>query len=149
MADDQLKLAALDTDDLAVISAHLQDAVMIVADMTWRPSEKRFAAVLSRFDWVHCVSRDKGPWRRRRTGLSFERVEAAQIRNIDTRTGDTVLSLLAIEFEPSDLPGGDVVLVFAGGGAIRLSVECIEARLSDLGPAWETSRRPGHEAALG
>jgi len=144
MADERLKLAALDQDDLGVISVHLQDAVMKVGDMAWLPAEGRFAAVLNRFDWEHGVRSERGPWRRRRVGLSFDRVAAAQIRAIRTRAANAVLELLAIEFEPAEPPGGTVTLVFAGGAAVRLTVECIEARLADLGPAWETRSRPGH-----
>ena len=147
MSDDQLKLAALDADDLEVISAHLQDAVLRIGDMTWLPAEHRFAAVLNRFDWEHGISRDKGPWRRRQTGFSFDRVLNAQVRNLRTDQPEAVLELLAVEFEPGDPPGGTVILQFAGGGAVRLQLECIEARLSDLGPIWETVSRPEHEDA--
>ncbi len=145
MTDDRLKLAALDADDLAVISAHLQDAVLKVGDMTWLPGERRFAAVLNRFDWEHELSAEKGPWRRRQAGLSFDRVMGAQIKQLRTDQPDIVLELLAIEFEADDPPGGTVIFQFAAGGAVRLQVECIEARLSDIGPEWETVSRPEHE----
>ena len=146
MNDDRLKLVALDADDLEVISVHLQDAVLKIGDMTWLPAEHRFAAVLNRFDWEHGITRKAGPWRRRRSGLSFDRAQAAQIKNLRTDQADAVLELLAIEFEPADPPGGTVILQFAGGGAVRLQVECIEARFSDLGPAWETVSRPEHDS---
>ena len=145
MDDNRLKLAAMDADDLAIISAHLQDAVLRVGDMTWRPAERRFVAVINRFDWEHCIARGKGPWRRRRAGLSFDRVMSAQIRRLRSDSADAVLSLLAIEFEAGEAPGGAITLQFAGGGGVRLDVECIEARLTDLGPAWETPSRPEHD----
>jgi hypothetical protein len=145
MDDNRLKLAAMDADDLAIISAHLQDAVLRVGDMTWRPAERRFAAVINRFDWEHGIARGKGPWRRRRAGLSFDRVMSAQVRRLRSDTAEAVLSLLAIEFEPAEAPGGTITLQFAGGGGVRLDVECIEARLTDLGPAWETPSRPEHD----
>jgi len=145
MSDDRLKLAALDAEDLAVISAHLQDAVLKVEDMMWLPREHRFAAVVNRFDWEHGRSRRRGPWRRQRTGLSFERVMAAQVSRVRMTAGDAVLSILAIGFEPAEPPGGTVTLHFSGGAAVRLTVECIEARLADLGPAWKTASRPRHD----
>jgi hypothetical protein len=46
-----LKLAALDAEDLTVISAHLQDAVLNVADLTFLAAEHRFVLALRRFDW--------------------------------------------------------------------------------------------------
>ena len=47
-----LKLVALDPEDLAVLSAHLQDAIAKVGDIAYLPKEKRFAMVLNRFDWT-------------------------------------------------------------------------------------------------
>ena len=145
MRETGLKLGALDAEDLAVLSSHLQDAVLKVGDMTYRPAEQRFAAVVNRFDWMHGASRDKGPFRRRRSGLSFERVTGVKFRNIRRGADDAVLNLLAVSFEETDAPGGHIDLVFAGGGAVRLTVECIEGRLSDLGPEWETPSRPAHD----
>ena len=46
-----LKLVALDQDDLEVVSTHLQDAVVSVGDVHWRPGEKRLVIGLARFDW--------------------------------------------------------------------------------------------------
>ena len=119
MSDDRLKLGALDAEDLAVLSAHLQDAVLTVGDMTYLPGEQRFAAVVNRFDWVHSRQRRSGPYRRRRAGLSFERVRDVKLRNIRRGISDAVVSLLAVEFEESEAPGGWITLVFSGGGSIR------------------------------
>ncbi len=55
-----------------------------------------------------------------------------------------MLSLLAVGFEAGATPAGHVLLHFAGGGAIRLDVECIEGELRDLGPTWQTRHRPDH-----
>ncbi|HZA01678.1 MAG TPA: DUF2948 family protein, partial [Hyphomicrobiaceae bacterium] len=63
---------------------------------------------------------------------------------IDLEAKQDVLELLAIQFEETDAPAGAVTLVFAGGGAIRLEVECIEAELRDLGAAWKARCKPEH-----
>lgn len=144
MTSDLLKLTALDAQDLEVISSHLQDAVLLVGDMRYLAGEKRFAAVLNRFDWQGAVN-GAGDYARRRTGLHFDRVLSARTHNIRKDAEDAVLSLLAIEFTPTDEPSGDITLVFSGGGAIRLEVECIEAAMADLGPAWPTRSRPSHD----
>ena len=140
---DPLKLIALDDEDLAVLAAHLQDAVMRVGDMAWLPADRRFAAVLNRFDWADVVTaaesprRRKKPHRRWRSGLRFERVLAARVQGIDLKAKDAVLNLLTIQFEPAETaPEGHVTLFFSAGGAIRLHVECLEAELKDLGAAW-------------
>lgn len=141
-----LKLIALDAEDLAILSAHLQDAVLNMADMTYLPREHRFAAVLNRFDWAAALpaGRRKPRRLRRRTALRFERVNAARLLGIDVKARDRVLSLLAIQFEASTFPAGAVTLHFAGGAAIRLEVECIEAELRDLGAVWSARSIPDH-----
>jgi hypothetical protein len=142
-----LKLIALDAEDLAVISANLQDAVLKIADLAFLPREKRFAAVLNRFDWVDALNSEaaKGKhYARRRAALRFERVLSAQVHGIDLKNKGAVISLLAIGFEPAEPPEGKVTLQFADGRAIRLNVECIEAEMRDLGPVWEAKSRPQH-----
>lgn len=142
-----LKLIALDAEDLTVLSAHLQDAVLRVSEMTFLKGERRFAAVLNRFDWEQGQTAGrarKSSFVRRRSGLRFERVLGAQVSGLDLSNKDAVLSLLAVQFEPGEEPGGTVTLAFSGGSAIRLQVECIEAELKDLGAAWSTTRRPEH-----
>jgi Protein of unknown function (DUF2948) len=140
---DPLKLIALDTDDLEVISTHLQDAVVNVGDIVWLRSEKRVVVALNRFDW-EAASSDHPQYQRRRTALRFERVNAVKCRNVQPKAKDAVLNLLSIEFQEGDPPGGAVVLTFAGGAVLRLEVECLEAEIADLGPAWATTRCPAH-----
>jgi hypothetical protein len=143
---DRLKLAAFDAEDLEVLSAHLQDAVLTVGDIGWLPRPGRFALVARRFAW-ECCEEGKGRYERRLTGLHFDRVVRVQSRGIDRAAPDTVLELLAVRFAPGESPGGAVELVFAGGKDVRLEVECVEAGMSDLGVAWETARRPDHPGA--
>jgi hypothetical protein len=144
-----LKLIALDAEDLAVLSAHLQDAVLRVGDIAYLKGEKRFAVIANRFDWGQATAMAKKPsaFVRRRSGLRFERVLGAKVSNINLKSTDTVLSLLSIDYKPQngeEGPEGHVTLNFSGGAAIRLEVECIEAELSDLGAAWSTRRKPQH-----
>lgn len=139
-----LKLAALDAEDLAVISAHLQDAVLRAGDLAWLPGEHRFVLVARRFDWS--VAPGEAP-RRRLAGVHFERVNAVKTRGITPgASSDETLSLLAITFEEGEAPSGTATLVFSGGAAIRLDLECIEVRLKDLGPVWEADGTPDHAA---
>ncbi len=137
-----LKLLALDGDDLAVISAHVQDAVLKVGDMAYAKGDKRFALMMNRFDWEAGLGRGKA--QRKRAVLHFDRVEAVATAGFDPNARDGVLELLAVVFEPIDEPAGHVELRFAGGGTVRLQVECIEARLQDLGAAWAARAEPRH-----
>jgi len=139
-----LKLAALDKDDVDVISTHLQDATLKVGDVVWRPAEKRLVIGLNRFDWEAAAKNGHDEYQRRRTALRFDRVLAVKCRNISPRNPDTVLNLLAVEFADDDRPSGVVTLVFSGGAALRLEVECLEVELADLGPVWPTTCCPHH-----
>jgi hypothetical protein len=145
MATNQLKLIALDEEDLEIVSSHLQDAVVRVGEMAFEPSRKRFVAILNRFNWEKAAggSTDQDN-ERRRTALRFDRVLGAQLKSVKPSQADRVLSLLAVRFEASDHPSGFITLTFSGGASIRLQVECIEAELTDLGPAWRARSRPQH-----
>ncbi len=140
-----LKLAAFDEEDLAVLSAHVQDAVLKVSDLVWLPQEGRFAVAMNRFIWEKVADGRRKAFERRRSVLSFDRVQAVRSSRIDRERPDAVLELLAVSFETSDTPAGKVTLVFAGGGAVQLDVEVIEARLADLGAAWATTAKPVHD----
>jgi hypothetical protein len=140
---DVLKLIALDEDDINVVSTHLQDAVVKTADIHWRPAERRLVVALNRFDW-EAANSGSPQFRRRRAALRFERVSACKCRNCTAVEKDQVLNLLAISFTPTDSPAGVVTLTFSGGAALRLEVECLEAELADLGPAWTTDCCPAH-----
>jgi DUF2948 family protein len=146
----ELKLIAFDADDLGVISAHLQDALLKVGDIAYLPGERRFAALGNRFDWADALQNGGGrttEYVRRRSALRFERVLAAKVQGIDLNRKGAVLSLLTIGFEPNTAPedpGGHIVLHFADGAVVRLEVECIEAELKDLGPVWRAKSMPQH-----
>jgi hypothetical protein len=140
---DPLKLVALDKDDIEVVSTHLQDAVVKICDILWRPGEKRLVVGLNRFDWEAANGNDPHFFRRR-SALRFDRALGLKCRNISPKDQNAVLNLLAVEFEESDPPGGFVTLVFSGGAALRLEVECLEVELADLGPAWKTVACPKH-----
>ena len=126
--DDLLRLIALDTEDLAILSAHVQDAVLKVKDIHWLPRDGHFVLGMNRFVWEAAAI---GSWRkreylRRRSALHLARVLDVQSTGIDPSLPDTVLNLLAVRFEPGESPSGEVVLDFAEGAAIRLSVEVLE-----------------------
>lgn len=141
-----LKLIALDDEDLDIISAHLQDAVVRVGDIARLGREKRFVLLANRFAWECAIKtgRDPASFERRLSALHFERVEAVKCRNVRQDLADGVLNLLAVRFTETEAPGGVVDLIFSSDAVIRLEVECLEARLSDLGPSWATGTCPEH-----
>jgi hypothetical protein len=143
---DQLKLAALDAEDLQVLSAHCQDAVLKVGDIRFFAADGHLVLTMNRFVWDKAQGKPRraDQLERRRAALSFARVSDLKAKNIRQDAKDAILSLLAISFEPGDEPSGRVELVFAGGASLTFAVECIEAQLADLGAAWATEHRPQH-----
>ena len=140
---DPVKFVALDKEDLEVVSAHLQDAEIKVADVHWRPAEKRLVLALDRFDWPAAMAAAP-ELRRCRAALRFERVLACKCKNVDPAGRDKVLNLLAVEFAENSPPGGAVTLTFSGGATLRLEVECLEVELADLGPIRVADCCPHH-----
>jgi hypothetical protein len=139
-----LKLLALDSEDLDVISATTQDAVVRVADMGFAKADHRFALLMNRYAWEEPGKKGQ----RKRTALHFDRVSTVQVAGIDTNAMEGVLELLDIRFTAAaaDDPAGKVELRFAGGGTVRLDVECLEARMQDLGAVWAAKMKPEHAA---
>ena len=141
----QPRLIALDAEDLAVISAHVQDAKVQAADIIWRQAEKRLVVGMKRLDWEQTLKGETEP-RRLIAALRFDRVLSCKSRNIDLEAPGTILDLLGIEFHPAEPPGGSAVLMFGGGGALRLDVECLECELADLGPDDLGTAEAGEDA---
>ncbi len=137
-----LKLLALDAEDLEVVAAATQDAVIRVGDIGYAQADHRFAMLMNRYAWEQGGGRKAG--QRKRAALHFDRVNSAQVSGIDTNARDGVLELLTIRFTEQEAPAGIVELDFAGGGTVRLEVECLEARLQDLGAAWAAKAAPEH-----
>jgi hypothetical protein len=138
---DHLRLLAQDEEDLAVLSAHMQDALVRVADMAFVPKTNVFALVGSRFDWV---AAGQGRKQRCQVGLHFDRVLKASRKGFEQAKPEDVLNLLGMVFTVTDAPAGVVDLLFSGDAAVRLEVECLEGQLRDLGPRWQTTLQPGH-----
>lgn len=139
-----LHLAAFDAEDLAAISAQMQDAVIRLGDISYQPKRRQLALIANRFAWDSLPNAE-----RRRTGLRINAVISAK-RQMPAGLGpDTILSLLAFSFEEDDTDpeglSGTLTLAFSGGHKIALALECIDIQLDDLGPVWGALREPKHE----
>jgi hypothetical protein len=139
-----LKLIALDGEDLAVVSAHVQDAFVRRDEMKYLAAQKRFALGASRYDWTAYAA-----GRKERVGavLRFDRVLKVSQTGLVALKAETVLNLLAVSFDENNPPGGVVTLTFSGGAAVRLEVECLEGELRDIGPRQPVAACPGHALA--
>ena len=136
-----LRLLAQDADDLGVLSAALQDAVAKIGDIRWDAQSRSLTIACNRFRWE--TGAKKGE--RVRSALQFGDVAGVQARNLRRDAKGAVVSLMSIGFEPAEeAPAGVVVLTFAGGGDMRVSVDCLDVALADVSEAWATPRTPGH-----
>ena len=129
-----LRLKALDTDDLAVIAALVQDAVFPAAEMRWDRKARRFGLLLNRFRWEDApnAARRKRGFERVQAVLAFEDVMGVKSQGVDKSDPDMVFSLLSIAFEPGQDGAGRVELTLAGDGVIALEVEALEVILRDV-----------------
>lgn len=131
-----LRLLAEDADDLHIISAALQDAILRPMDIVWERSARRVTLALSRFCWECGGTRVMA-------AMQFGDVSAVKSRRLP-RGPESPLELLAMDFEPSEAPGGRVIMMFAGGGDLRIDVECLDAVLTDLSERWPARIAPTH-----
>lgn len=137
-----LRLLAQDADDLSVLSAALQDAVAKIGDIRWDAQSRTLTIACNRFRWEGAKAKTG---ERVRSALQFGDVAGVQARNLRRNAKGAVVSLMSIGFEPADeAPAGVVVLTFAGGGDMRVSVDCLDVALADVSEPWGTPRTPGH-----
>lgn len=147
-----LKLKAEDTEDLAVISAVLQDALVLAADMEYFPADKRFVMIANRFRWE---AADGNGGAERRAGTAFERVncavtfesvDAVRLQHIDRKGGRRTFAVLAVQ----EVEGEDAIdIVFSEAGRVRLETSEVVCRLEDYDEPWPTQHRPDHETDPG
>ena len=133
-----LRLLAEDADDLHIISAALQDAILRPVDIVWEPQARRVTLALSRFCWECGGTRVM-------SAMQFGDVLSVKSRRLP-RGPEHALELLALDFVPGEAPGGRVIMMFAGGGDLRIDVECLDAVLTDLSERWPAKVAPIHLA---
>ena len=136
-----LRLLAEDAEDLHIISAALQDAILRPVDIVLEPGSRRVTLKLSRFCWECGGTRVMA-------AMQFGDVIAVKSRRLP-RLPESALELLAMEFAPDEAPGGRVILMFAGGGDLRIDVECLDAVLTDLSERWPARLAPSHLSEAG
>jgi hypothetical protein len=152
-AGQRVRLKAASAEDLEVLAACLQDAVVRLRDMTWLAKERRFVFIGTRFQWERepeaplppeagedASFAQGGPlYSRVHCGVAFDKVTAVKSRNLDPKRREQLLNLLTIKSD-----GAAIRLIFSAGVEIRLETAGLAAYLEDLGEAWPTQWRPSH-----
>ena len=131
-----LRLLAEDADDLQIISVALQDAILRPVDIVWEKGGRTLTIAFSRFCWECGGTRVM-------CAMQFGDVLAVKSRRL-SRNPDASLELLALDFIPTETPGGKVILMFAGGGDLRVDVECLDAVVTDISERWPARVAPTH-----
>lgn len=140
-----LRLLAEEAEDLEVISAAVQDAVVKAENLNYEARIRRFSLELNRYRWEEGVQK-RLDGERVRSLLAFDGVLGAKTRAITKADPELILSLLQVTFTPDEEPpGGKVTLLFAGDGEIVLTVEVLDATLLDSDYVWATRHTPSHE----
>lgn len=143
-----LRLCAEDGEDLGVIAALVQDAVMPGTEMSWAKGKRRFACLINRFRWEDKASTAGGrPPERVQAVLQFDDVLAVKSQGMDAEAlEDSVLSLLTLTFEAGEDGAGRVLLTFAGDGVMALDVEAINVTLQDVTRPYQapSGKAPSH-----
>ena len=145
MKNKNLKLIAKTDDDLRVISAHLQDAIVLTSDIAHLKKNKIFLIQLNRFMWEDV---EKGVFRKNkriRTILKFENVLKVHSKNVNHSKIDKFLDFLAIESNLMPDNNYEMNLIFAGDTIIKIISEVIEVTLDDQGKPWDTKNMPAHK----
>ena len=140
-----LKLIARTEDDLRVVAAHLQDAIVNVANIANLKNNKIFLIQLNRFMWEDV---EKGVFRKNkriRTVLKFENIIEVNAKNINQEKKDKFLDFLTIETNKMPDNNYEMKIVFAGDSILRIISEVIEVTLDDQGEAWDTKNMPKHK----
>ena len=136
----KLKLRAEDAEDIAVIAACLQDALVQVSDIAYLSDERRFVMVANRFCWEDCgQAGGSAPFSRVHCGVVFDGVARVRLKQIDRKKPGRTLELLTIR-----VGDGLVDLMFAGGAEIRLEVAAVSCHIDDMDEPWPTKIRPTH-----
>jgi Protein of unknown function (DUF2948) len=144
-----LKLSAEDTEDLKVMAAHMQDALVRVGDIAYLPRHHRLAISLNRFCWEAPPAKigGKTAYARVTSGLHFDGVLGVKARGLDQKDIESLLYLLSIEPKLDESGAGVIDFIFAGGATLQAQVECIDASLIDRGEPWLTESKPEHADA--
>lgn len=150
--DRPLRLRAEGTEDLAVISSLVQDAIAKVSDISWAKGRRRLVLLLNRFRWEdkEAAATEGRPPERVRAMLMIDGVEGVRARGVSPDDPETVIALLSLGFEASgdpEDPAGTLTLSLAGDGDFALKVEMLDVTLEDLTRPWlaASGKAPSHD----
>ena len=141
----KLKLLGKNQEDLKIISAYLQDSILIVKDIVFLKQNRTFIMIVNRFMWEDV---EKGVFRKNkriRCALKFEEVFAVKSQNINQKRKNKPLEFLAIKsvLTPNDYY--EIRIFFAGDGIITINSEVIGVIMHDLGNPWNVKHIPKHK----
>lgn len=141
----RLRLRAVDAEDLSVIAACLQDALIPLSEMAYLPDERRFMAAFTRFQRERTDPDRPDNLTQSQSVLAVQDIEAVKVRGLDSRFGGVRFELLTLISEPAEEGRVHITLLFAGDAAIQLHATRIDAVLEDFGEPWPATTLPTHD----
>ncbi len=135
-----IKLRAIDQEDLAVLAAFVQDAIVSVSDMAYLPDERRFVIAVCRFRWERAVENFEEVFERVTCAITIDHVQQPRYRGFSLKERSRLMPLLTVTYED-----GAVLLTFGGDAALKLPVDRLDLRIEDFGQCWPTRQKPKHE----
>ena len=145
MVKKNLKLVAKNQEDLKIVSAYLQDSVVIAKDILFLKKNRTFIMILNRFMWENVKNGIFKQNKRIRCALKFEEVIKVQSKNINQKNKTKPLEYLAIKSSLIDDNFFDIKIFFSGGGVITIISEVIEVFVKDLSKPWNVKHFPKHQ----
>jgi hypothetical protein len=140
-----LKLLATSDEDLRVVAAHLQDAIVSIQDIASLKKSRIFLIQLNRFMWEDV---EKGVFRKNkriRTILKVENVISVLSKRINKKKEKNFLDFLTIESNLLADKSYEIQLIFSGDAVIKIKTEVIDVTLDDQGYPWESKTQPKHD----
>ena len=141
----KLKLICKNQEDLKVISAYLQDSIVVLKDIVFLKQNRSFIMMLNRFMWEDV---EKGVFRKNkriRTILKFENVISVLSKGINQKNRSRFLDFLAMENNLLADKTYEIKIIFSGDAIIRVNAEVIDVTLDDQGAPWESKTKPKHK----
>ena len=140
-----LKLLATSDEDLRIVAAHLQDAIVLTKDIASLKKNRIFLIQLNRFMWEDIEKGILRKNKRIRTVLKFDNVIGVLSKNINTRENKSFLDFLTIESNLLPDKSYEIKLIFSGDAVIKIKAEVIDVALDDQGSPWESKNQPKHD----
>ena len=140
-----LNLIGDNEEDLKVISAYLQDSIVVMKDIVFLKKNRSFVMMVNRFMWEDVERGLLRSNKRVRSAVRFEGVIQVKSKNINQKNTNKILEYLAMKCDSDESGNKKIKIFFSGKGVITLISEAIDVVMNDLGKPWNVKSIPKHK----